>query len=247
MDREHRPGGKTGSGPVSDTAIALARKERQKQLALESIDITKDPYIMRNHLGTFECKLCLTIHNTEGNYLAHTQGKRHQTNLARRSIFIIYLDALENKELSLGPKPQNRLRKNKKMSIGHPGYKVIRTQDPITHQCSLIFELTYPEIDPHIQPRHRFMSAYEQKVEAPDKRYQYIIFAAEPYTTISFKIPNREIDKDEGKFISNWDKMRKIFTLQFYFKTKEQVEKDHKKLLDRPAPAPPIEYRGRTK
>jgi splicing factor 3A subunit 2 len=40
---------------------------------------------MRNHLGTFECKLCLTLHPNEGNYLAHTQGKRHQTNLARRA------------------------------------------------------------------------------------------------------------------------------------------------------------------
>ena len=39
---------------------------------------------MRNHLGTYECKLCLTLHNNEGNYLAHTQGKRHQQNLARR-------------------------------------------------------------------------------------------------------------------------------------------------------------------
>lgn len=120
---------------------------------------------------------------------------------------------MESKELSLGPRPLNRLRKNRKSGIGHPGYKVIRTQDPITHQCSLTFELTYPEIDPHIQPRHRFMSAYEQKVEAPDKRYQYVIFAADPYTTIAFKIPNREIDKEEGKFISNWDRNKKIFSV----------------------------------
>lgn len=41
MDREHRPGGKTGSGPISDSALSAARKERQRQLALESIDITK--------------------------------------------------------------------------------------------------------------------------------------------------------------------------------------------------------------
>lgn len=41
---------------------------------------------MRNHLGSYECKLCLTLHNNEGNYLAHTQGKRHQTNLARRGM-----------------------------------------------------------------------------------------------------------------------------------------------------------------
>jgi splicing factor 3A subunit 2 len=29
---------------------------------------------MRNHLGSYECKLCLTLHNNEGSYLAHTQG-----------------------------------------------------------------------------------------------------------------------------------------------------------------------------
>jgi splicing factor 3A subunit 2 len=40
---------------------------------------------MRNHLGTYECKLCLTLHANEGSYLAHTQGKRHQQNLSRRA------------------------------------------------------------------------------------------------------------------------------------------------------------------
>merc|ERR550537_522419 len=40
---------------------------------------------MRNHLGTYECKLCLTLHTNEGSYLAHTQGKKHQVNLARRA------------------------------------------------------------------------------------------------------------------------------------------------------------------
>ena len=34
---------------------------------------TQDPYFMRNHLGTYECKLCLTLHNNEASYLAHTQ------------------------------------------------------------------------------------------------------------------------------------------------------------------------------
>jgi splicing factor 3A subunit 2 len=36
-------------------------------------------------LGSYECKLCLTLHNNEGSYLAHTQGKKHQANLARRA------------------------------------------------------------------------------------------------------------------------------------------------------------------
>ena len=63
---------------------SIDRRERLRKLALETIDLSKDPYFMRNHLGTYECKLCLTLHNNEGNYLAHTQGKRHQQNLARR-------------------------------------------------------------------------------------------------------------------------------------------------------------------
>ena len=50
----------------------LERRERLKKLALETIDITKDPYFMRNHLGTYECRLCLTLHSNEGSYLAHT-------------------------------------------------------------------------------------------------------------------------------------------------------------------------------
>ncbi len=25
----------------------------------------QDPYFMKNHLGTFECKLCLTLHANE--------------------------------------------------------------------------------------------------------------------------------------------------------------------------------------
>lgn len=30
--------------------------------ALETIDLNKDPYILRNHLGGVECRLCLTLH-----------------------------------------------------------------------------------------------------------------------------------------------------------------------------------------
>lgn len=49
-----------------------------RRLALETIDLSKDPYFMRNHLGQYECRLCLTLHNNEGNYLAHTQaGTQH--------------------------------------------------------------------------------------------------------------------------------------------------------------------------
>lgn len=68
------------------------------------------------------------------------------------------------------------------------GPKVMKSRDLQTHQRSLTFDIDYPEADEATQPRHRFMSAFEQKVEAPDKIYQYILFACDPYETIAFKV-----------------------------------------------------------
>lgn len=120
IDFQHREGGKTGSGgQLSESQAALERKERLRKLALETIDISKDPYFFKNHLGTFECKLCLTLHPNEGNYLAHTQGKRHQYNIGRRA-------AMEAKNAApkvLEAEPQKPLVK-RVIKIGRPGYKV---------------------------------------------------------------------------------------------------------------------------
>ena len=96
MDRQNRVGSKFGGGGVSSTQNAeRERKERLKQLALESIELSKDPYLMKNHLGTYECKLCLTLHTNEANYLAHTQGKKHQAGLAKRA----HLEKLREREV----------------------------------------------------------------------------------------------------------------------------------------------------
>lgn len=52
MDFQHRGGGKTGSGGVASAQqAAIDRRERLRQLALETIDIAKDPYFMKNHVG----------------------------------------------------------------------------------------------------------------------------------------------------------------------------------------------------
>ena len=64
-------------------------------------------------------------------------------------------------------------------------------------------QVEYPEIDDGEKPRHRFMSAYEQKKEAWDKAYQYLLFAAEPYEVIAFKVPNMEVDRTD-RFFSHW-------------------------------------------
>jgi len=214
-------GSKPGSGGIANYDNEnIDRRERLRQLALEQIDLSKDPYFMRNHLGSYECKLCLTLHNNEGNYLAHTQGKRHQTNLARRA-------ARDAKEAPILPSPassqKRKILPRRTIKIGRPGYKVTKQIDPESGQRSLLFHIEYPEIEQGIQPRHRFMSAFEQKVESVDKNFQYLLFAAEPYETIAFKIPNREIERDtaSGKFYYNWDVDKQIFTLQIYFKEKK--------------------------
>src|ERR1700722_9845038 len=84
-DFQHREGSTASAGIASMEQSNVDRRERLRQLALETIDLAKDPYFMKNHLGSYECKLCLTLHNNEGSYLAHTQGKKHQANLARRA------------------------------------------------------------------------------------------------------------------------------------------------------------------
>lgn len=120
----------------------------------------------------------------------------------------------------------------KTIKIGRPGYRVVKQRDPESGQRSLLFEVQYPEIEEGLQPRHRFMGAYEQRVERADKNYQYVmpasaqlravftpmcsrylLVAAEPYETIGFKIPADEIDKSPGKFYTNWDPAKQVFTV----------------------------------
>ncbi len=64
------------------------------------------------------------------------------------------------------------------------------------------------------------MSSFEQKVEEPDPKYQYMLVAAEPYETVAFKIPNTELDFNEGKHFEAWDKESRKYTLQIAFKKK---------------------------
>ena len=218
-DRQNRVGHKFGGGgPASAASEAVARKKRQMQLAMETIDLAKDPFFFRNHIGKYECKLCATLHNTEGNYLAHTQGRKHQERLARRA-------ALEERYAPKGPGlgpagvrtgPKKQVLP-KALRIGRPGYAMTKMKDPKTGQRSVSFEIAYPEISPGIQPRHRFMSAYEQQIEPADAAWQYLVFAADPYETIAFKIPSVPLDKGEGKFVSSWDREKKVLSVKVVF------------------------------
>ncbi|ORX44081.1 hypothetical protein DM01DRAFT_1340491 [Hesseltinella vesiculosa] len=217
MDFQNRVGSKhRGGGVASAQESNVDRRERLRKLAMETIDIKKDPYFMKNHLGSYECKLCLTLHSNEGSYLAHTQGKKHQTNLSRRAA----KEARENAQFhqpAVGP-PKPMVAKKTVIKIGRPGYRITKVRDPSTMQLGMLFQIQYPQIANDVIPRHRFMSAYEQHIDTPNKAYQYLVIAAEPYESISFKIQSKEIDRAPGKFWTYWDKDSKQFSLQFLFK-----------------------------
>jgi splicing factor 3A subunit 2 len=160
------------------------------------------------------------VHQNDGSYLAHTQGRKHQTNLARRA-------AREEKETKSregqlpGITNQVQIRKNL-IKIGRPGYKIIKIRDPLTRQLGLLYHVEYPQISPDVVPRIRFMSAFEQKVEPPSKDFQYLVIAAEPYETISFKLPSKEVDRSEDKFWTWFDRDRKEYWIQMFFKTERE-------------------------
>ena len=151
----------------------------------------------------------LTLHNTEGNYLAHTQGKRHQQNLARRA----FKDA---RDAPILPTPAKYVEKRHAIKIGRPGYKVTKSRDASSGQRALLFEVDYPEADATVQPAHRFVLSYEQRVEPPDKNYQYLLFACGASTRRSVsECRTTPQYKGEDRFFTNCTPAFFTLSLQF--------------------------------
>jgi splicing factor 3A subunit 2 len=110
--------------------------------------------------------------------------------------------------------------------------QIVKQRDPDTGQRSLLFQLHYPSISSNVQPRHRFMSTFEQQIEKRDEKIQYLLVAAEPYETVAFKIPNEPIDRSPERFFTHWDPETNFFYLQFFFARKQQQEKEEGKDRD---------------
>ena len=68
---------------------------------------------------------------------------------------------------------------------------------------------------------------------------QYLLFACEPYETISFKLPSREVDKSERKFWTYWNRETKQFFLQFAFKFENARNAPMLPRMAIPPPPPP--------
>ncbi|KAG1749805.1 uncharacterized protein EDB91DRAFT_1078799 [Suillus paluster] len=192
-DYQNRVGSKFGGGGVAGASETnVDRRERLRKLALETIDLAK-------------------VHT----WLT-TQGKKHQTNLARRAA----RDAKDT-QLMIAP-TQSNVQRKVFLKIGRPGYRVTKVRDKDTGKEGMMVQVHLPQIKADVIPRRRFMSAWEQKREPPNKAYQYLIVAAEPYETIAFRIPAREIEDesdDAGYWNwSYWDPDTKQYSFQFMFR-----------------------------
>jgi splicing factor 3A subunit 2 len=229
---------KIGTGGYSSISmINLERRDRLRKIAAETTDLMKDPYFYRNHMGIYECKLCLTIHNNEGSYLAHTQSKKHQTNLNKRKV----IEAKHNlliQEIKNEQKEKMENLKIKYIKIGRPAYRIMKEKDFMSHKRKIKFEIDYPLIKENISPQFRIMSELEVNTQKNgnnenddinnnineeeknkiENRYHYVVFAAEPYENIAVKIPNMPLDYNTEKHFSFWDEGKKIFYLTLNYK-----------------------------
>ncbi|KAJ3491092.1 hypothetical protein NLG97_g5656 [Lecanicillium saksenae] len=79
-----------------------------------------------------------------------------------------------------------------------------------------------PAVDKR-KPIYDDFEALPVRVEEPDKNFQYLLVAAEPYETVGFKIPARELDKREDKQFCFWDPDAREFWVQVMFMTEREA------------------------
>eukprot|EP00127_Corallochytrium_limacisporum_P006444 Clim_evm34s227 gene=Clim_evmTU34s227 len=213
-------GGKTGSGGIASLAtIAYAQKQRTAAVALDMIETQKDPYFFRNRAGQIECKLCLSVHVNEASYLSHTRSKRHQRSLEKKQR---RLEAQNQHRTSASQATgvglhlkKSQIRSFKR--IGKPQAEVTRLHDATTDQRGFLFQVYFPSIATEVIPQMRIVSAFEAGRQE-DPKWQYVVFAAEPYQSIGFRVPaGTFMEKGSPKYIESWDNVGKRYCVQLMY------------------------------
>ncbi|GEQ70176.1 hypothetical protein JCM33374_g3852 [Metschnikowia sp. JCM 33374] len=243
MDYSDRVNSKKGAGALADKHESnVHTKRRIKELLTSQVlDLDKDPYVFRNHLGMLECRLCLTTHTNEASYISHLGGKKHGLNLERRRI----LDEKYNRPTeNVSGVSMTNVEKRKWRKIGRPTLSVTKVRSPESLQMGMLVQIQFPQIAVK-EPFFRFMSYYElspknqttskaflvkekQDYEEDDdldpSKWQYLVVSAEPYENVAISFPGKvQIDKPPGDDMSknywwHWDADSKEFFLQVLFK-----------------------------
>lgn len=87
----------------------------------------------------------------------------------------------------IAPNAQNQVPRKVFLKIGRPGYRVTKVRDRDTGKEGMMVQVHLPQIKEGVIPRRRFMSAWEQKREPPNKAYQYLIVSGMLKYPISLK------------------------------------------------------------
>lgn len=77
-------------------------------------------------------------------------------------------------QLSVAP-AASQVQRKVFLKIGRPGYRVTKIRDLDSGKEGMMVQVYLPQIKSGINPLRRFMSAWEQKREPPNKAYQYLI------------------------------------------------------------------------
>ena len=83
-------------------------------------------------------------------------------------------------ELQVAPK-QSSVQRKVFLKIGRPGYRVTKVRDRDSGKEGMMVQIHLPQIKAGVVPRRRFMSAWEQRREPPNKSYQYLIVRTNLY------------------------------------------------------------------
>lgn len=246
MDYSDRVNSKKGAGAVADRHEAnVHTKHRIKELLTShALDLDNDPYVLRNHLGLLECRLCLTTHTNEASYISHLSGRKHAMSLERRRV----LDEKSRAKTPDAPAVSMSLvEKRRWTKIGRAAPTVTKIRDPQTLQMGMLVQVQLPHIGAQ-PPFFRFVSYYElspknqnvarsflhrekadheQDDDVDPARWQYLVISAEPYENIAVAFPAlRVVDKPDAQEMSRtywwfWDEDSREFFLQFLFKSEE--------------------------
>lgn len=64
------------------------------------------------------------------------------------------------------------------------GYRIVKIREPVSQRMGLLFTVSLPEIKQGERPRRRFMSAFEQKREVPNRAFQYFVVRTFPLSSL---------------------------------------------------------------
>ena len=81
---------------------------------------------------------------------------------------------MKENQLAVAP-PQSSVHRKVFLKIGRPGYRVTKVRDRDTGKEGMMVQVHLSQVKTDVIPRRRFMSAWEQKREPPNKNYQYLI------------------------------------------------------------------------